>query len=566
MAEVLSKAQEAATEARAEVDTAVATLMAHEAAVRRDSAQDALPRYVPVSERALCPLTRVTYASVAKTTQPKPEEPQAPPSDAQGKLTATAATCRAKVEALAAERDGYLTEARKHLDAAEAAEHELQGVEGSIDLPEVRVQMARRGELDARIQARREEIGAIKLDTPTGREDAQRAAEEVLKLRAQVPAIDAELTRLRSRAYVANWRKRQQGLIAKERAAAHVQSQKAAEIAVRVMHEQSRGLRVEGALGDLSLQVHISKITALAKGLESYPSLGTIVVERPGEAGQEQVLEVARPAVASVFEALASAQAARAALALAVTTLATAWEASASASKQAAALQEDLSGPRQESALAAAWKGTIKRLALKGAKGTAGRVLRRAFASLPTGAVDEPARAKNVVPLGDLALALERFEASLGSNATQKLLRKVLTRELRRGKEALEDEDAAIEAAMVELTARARRPFMQLARESYGWARAEAERAGAAGRMIYEGIDPESSGTVTPGVSLRVGDPVTVILAFQGKRRDACPQVRVGPHTIPAAGRAKRMVCLYQLDRLDSLPDKAATLHIGPGA
>ena len=559
--DLITQARNALVQAQAQQGAHRATLLAHEQVLLGDAQVTLTPTYVPASERPLHGLTRVQFTS-AELPAGKDEAGTTKALDL-GSLSVQAAALAGEIQALTDAYEALIKQAQVHTAKAHETERQLARLTTPADLPEVRTGMAKRGALEARINAQRQAIRAIDTSTPEGYRAAESAAQEVLALQAQLPAVDAELTRLKSKAYMAAWRRGARDEAAKERASALTKKQDASRLRRQMMQKEAEAMRVKSQLLDAALEAQLQDAALFLKGVNGHPGLTSLSVTRPEGSSEGSVLSVAYPNQRSFLRGIARLQTQRAALAQATATLTRTWQALAQAEDRARPLEFPASIGTP--AISKVWKASIKRLALKGVRGMAGKALRRAFAAPPEVHIEGQREAsKGGAPAGDLALALERFEATLSSTATQKLLRNLTLRELRRaGAEDLTIDSPSVESLKRHLELLARIPFFELAEQSHIDALAAAEAAGASLASLYEGMETSMGGKATRGIPLRVGDPVTLTVEFKGRTRTPCPRARIGTQALPLTSASRGTRCVYRLSRLGALPAGNATLSVG---
>ncbi|MGB0589415.1 MAG: hypothetical protein ACPGU1_07035 [Myxococcota bacterium] len=559
MSDLLSTSRQAISDATAKLEEATAAISAHEKTLIAQAQHAFIPRYVSPAERALHPLTQVDFA-------PAPPSPARPPTAQAAPLATLSvqiADSEAAVLALEAKADAARQAAKHHRQAAEALSTELASVRAPVDLPEVRAGMTKRGALEARINAQRDAIRAIDTSKPGGYEEAEQAAQQVITLQGELPGLDAELVRLRSKSYLESWRRATRTKIAEARASAQIQTTEAERAARQIAKVTAEAMQLRGELVDAALGLQLQVATSLAQSTKAFPTLIGVAVTRPTREGDAAVLQVERPTHSAVVASIIDMQAARAALGQAVATLARAWKVQAEADAAALPLNLDIS--IVDDVIARVWKRSVARLAVKGLRGTTKRVVRSAFASPPASASSarlEPDAAARV-PAGDLALALERFTGVMTSKVTQTGLRKAVMRALN----GIEGQQVDIGSSEVEAIARrttqlALQPFLHLAAAQHRAATRSTEEAGEASSLLCAGVALAMQGKATTGVPLRVGDPVSVTLRFESPPRGGCPTVRLGNIPIASAKKSSPRTCHYPLMRLAPLPSGPATLTI----
>ena len=448
---------------------------------------------------------------------------------------------------------------------ADAQREKLESVRGPIDLPEVREGMAKRGEYEARILASREAIKAIDTSTPEGYKKAEEAAHEVLALQNALPGLDAELTRLRSKAFMMTWQREAREELARLSASAQI-AQEAAQSAQVNAQKSEMALRgAEGRLLGEVIRLQVDEITRFASSNLAFPTLTRIEVSRPGADGPINVLRVLTPSRDVLIESVSELQNAKSALSQAVSTLEDAWRECDSRSDAERRLP--LAPNALQSVIDEVWKGTIKRLA-KRAGGTNIRALRDAFSAPPKAhAIFDQGVAQRPFASGDLALALQAFNEVLSSGGAQRNLERTVGRTLTR----YAFKDLAASQGQISAVARyidylAYLPFLSLAASALHHASSTATEASSTASDLAKGLRAAMGGRPSSEGSLRGGDPVTLTLTFANSRLRTCPEVSIGGQVLPGDTRPKRRQCVYNTDRLAPLPAGPTQVHIKPAS
>ena len=561
MKDLLAKAEQAVAEHAQRLAAASASLVAYEEACAEKGQALFIPRFAPPSERALHTISSVSLGEVDE------EQGSLPAALTEDLVTLNAEVERETQTQEALQRDAAQKAEQATGDAARVDDivAELRSVTGPVDLPEVRDVMTRRGEIEARIEAQREVIKGSDTSTPEGSQAAERATQEVLRLQTVLPGLDAELTRLRSKAHMLSWRERRQGALAKARSAAHLSlelSQRASESALKadVALRDAKGRLLEGALG-----LQATELTLFTLAVKGFPELTSLEVSRPGAAGNLRILTVLKPRRSVLIETVSDLQNTRNALEQSRATLASAWRLYAARSESVRSLP--FPAPSLTGVVAEVWKGSVKRLALKTVgKGKRASALRDAFTSPPKLEDMHHWRAMpHAMPAGDLALALQRFETALASKATQRSLARASYKALERyGFKGLAPSSEEVQAVATYLAFLASAPLMHLAAGAYEQASGEARQLSEVVADLAKGLSPLMAGRPHSEGALRVGDPVDVTLTFGDRRASGCPTLSLATHEVRALGKRSEGRCAYHLPRLPPLPAGAVSLVVAP--
>jgi hypothetical protein len=556
MKDLVAKSRQAIIDANARLKAASAALAAHEAALVAGAQQELIPVYVQPSERALHALSAMRVGPTPATETAASAAPTAP----LGTLSVRVAEAEATILTLQAAVTSARALQQRHQGAAEALSAELTSVRTPVDLPEVRAGMTQRGALEARINAQRDAIRAIDTSSPAGYRRAEEAAQSVLNLQGELPALDAELTRLRSKSYLDNWRRQTRKRVAKARASAQIQATEVTQKEGRVARATAEVMQLRGQLVDAALGLQLEEATRFAASTHAVPDLIDVEVTRPGRDEDVLVLRVDRPPHSAMVASVALMQTARSALSQSVATLARASALQAEA--DAAALPITQGAEVVNAVIARVWKRSIARLVLKGARGATQRALRSAFATPPNASAGGGGAAPSILA-GDLSLALESFTTIMASKRVEAKVRTDVARALSRlGAERVAATSTEVEGIARRISQLAYQPFFTLASGLHKDAARAAEEAAEAASRLTTGTTAAMNGKATLGVPLRIGDPVWVTLRFEATKRPRCPDVALGPYPLKPATQNVVGACHYPLARLGPLPTGPTTLTI----
>jgi hypothetical protein len=243
-------------------------------AVRGDSQRQLVGILVPQANRVRFEVSGVKLEGA--------DPPKAAPSAARpGTRVGMALSEAAGWAALAVLRTDVVREetaARAAGEEATALGAEIERVQRTSDLDDVRELMAKSAELTARLESSRKRIAEIPLDSPGGREEAERLAEQVISIRKELPGVQADLKRRQSDAGLAAWKKARRSERA-ERLATHDRGRLAAAMARTKMAKVRRKIReslVKRALHDA--EVSLSQVERALSVAERAPQAERVVL------------------------------------------------------------------------------------------------------------------------------------------------------------------------------------------------------------------------------------------------------------------------------------------------
>lgn len=237
-ADQLAAVNVAMEEKRAQAYAMAATASYLADAVRADAQRQLVGVLVPQADRVRF---EVTGVKLEGGDAPKPAQAVARPGARVGMALSEAAGWAA-LATLRTEVAREEAAARAAGEEAAALGVELERVHRTSDLDDVRELMAKSAELTARLESSRKRIAEIPLDSPGGREEAERLAEQVIAIRKELPGVQADLKRKQSDAGLAAWKKARRSERA-ERLATHDRARLAAATARSKMAKARRKIR-----------------------------------------------------------------------------------------------------------------------------------------------------------------------------------------------------------------------------------------------------------------------------------------------------------------------------------
>lgn len=244
----LAAVQVAMEETRAQAYAMAATASFLADAVRADSQRQLVGILVPQANRVRF---EVSGVHIEGADAPKPAKTVVRPGTRVGMALSEAAGWAA-LATLRADVGREAAAARAAGEEAAALGAEIQRVQRTSDLDDVRELMAKSAELTARLESSRKRIAEIPLDSPGGREEAARLAEQVIAIRKELPGVQADLKRKQSDAGLAAWKKARRSERA-ERLATHDRARLATAMGRSKMAKARRKIReslVKRALRD----------------------------------------------------------------------------------------------------------------------------------------------------------------------------------------------------------------------------------------------------------------------------------------------------------------------------
>ncbi|MEZ4264890.1 MAG: hypothetical protein R3F39_00825 [Myxococcota bacterium] len=252
-AEQLAAVENAMEEKRAQAYAMGATAAYLADAVRADSQRQLVGILVPQANRVRF---EVAGVSLEGADAPKAAPAVARPGTRAGFALSEAAGWAA-IATLRADVQREEAAARTAGEEATALGAEIERVQRPSDLEEVRELMAKAAELTARLESSRARIAEIPLDSPGGRDEAERLAEQVISIRKELPGVQADLKKKLSDAGLASWKRARRSERA-ERLATHDRGRLAAAMGRAKMAKARRKIReslVKRALHDAEATV-----------------------------------------------------------------------------------------------------------------------------------------------------------------------------------------------------------------------------------------------------------------------------------------------------------------------
>ncbi|MCB9729234.1 MAG: hypothetical protein H6744_19195 [Deltaproteobacteria bacterium] len=265
-------------ETRAQAWAAAATAAFLGDAVRADANRQLVGVLVPMANRVHYEVRAVTIGG------PEPPPVKVRPAET-GARTGMALSEAAGLAALATLRLEVAREEAASRAAGEDAAQlaaQMEEVQRPGDLDEVRELQSKVAELNARLESSRKRIAEISLDSPGGREEAERLAAEVIAARKELPGVQAELKRKQSDAGLAAWKKARRSERA-ERLATHDRARLAAATGRARMARARQQIREAVARQTLlEAEQALARIERLVGAVERAPQVERAVLDANG--------------------------------------------------------------------------------------------------------------------------------------------------------------------------------------------------------------------------------------------------------------------------------------------